>query len=157
MTSVSLISPYTPQPAFGTGAEAGVSPAKTVAPTNTATAGNHSGSSSDQSGMGAGNGTGTGGAQIAALLEKGRTAMDLPRASLKSIVEAQSRSDPATAYLERLARQTADRQAAQAEQVSEAAAKATEAARAEAAKAAEPEFELPNPLPTAPILQKDDA
>lgn len=107
--------------------------------------------------MGAGNGTGTGGAQIAALLEKGRAAMDPPRASPKSIVEAQSRSDPAEAYLERLARQTVDREAAEAKKVAEDAAKAVAAARQEAAKAAEPEFKLPNPLPTAPILERDDA
>ena len=59
------------------------------------------------------------------------------------------------AFLARQARQQAQAKAAEEDrQVKIAEARAQEA-KDEAAKAAEPAYVMPNPLPTAPILERD--
>jgi hypothetical protein len=149
MTAVSLINPYAPQPAQTTNPNPAAATA--IVPAGAATAGGGAQDASGQSGNGAGNGTGTGGTQLAFLLEKGRLAMTLPQeASPKSIVEAQTRPGTATAYLAEQARRRADASAAEAHRLDAQAARA----KAEAAEAAKPDYPPPNPLPTAPILQR---
>ena len=108
---------------------------------------------SDHSGQGAGNGTGTGGAQLAALLKRGREEAPAEKPTSKSIVEAQSGSDPATEFLARQARQQIEAKAADATRESDRAAARAAEAQARADKAAKPGYAMPNPLPTAPILQ----
>ena len=151
MTAVSLINPYAPQPAQST-TDIAVSAPQSTQPISAQTESGRAGLASDQSGQGAGNGTGTGGAQLATLLERGKAGMAVQRATPKSVVEAQSEATPTTEYLARMAQA---REAANAEakerRVEEAARDAEIAAEKQ-----EPEFEMPNPLPTAPILQKDD-
>lgn len=153
MTAVSLIAPYAPQPATGIGADTGFSPAQTVMPLKPPSAGGGAGLASDQSGQGAGNGTGTGGAQLAALLKRARTEIPVDRPTASSVVEAQSKGDPATKFLERQARQNIEAKAADAARDALRAEMRAAAAKAEAAKAARPQFDLPAPIPTAPILQ----
>lgn len=111
--------------------------------------------SSDQSGQGAGNGTGTGGAHLASLLKRGQQQTAVQRPTPESIVEAQSGSDAATKFLARQARQQIEAKAAAEARVAERAAARAAEARAEAIKAAQPEYVMPNPLPTAPILQTE--
>jgi hypothetical protein len=155
MTAVSLINPYAPQPVAGSSGDTSVATAQATSPIAAPGATNNAGMTSDHSGQGAGNGTGTGGAQVAVLLERGREAMTVQRAAPRSVVEAQSKSDPATEFLERQARQELEARAAeQARLADQAAARAAEA-KAEAAKAARPQYPMPDPLPTAPILQRD--
>jgi hypothetical protein len=155
MTAVSLINPYAPQPVTGYSGEAGFAAVQTTLPvTSTGSAGN-SGLASDQSGYGAGNGTGTGGAQLVALLERAREEMPPQRATPESIVEAQSESDPATEFLARQARKQIEAKAGEEARLAERAEARAAEAKAEAQKAAEPEYVMPNPLPTAPILERD--
>ena len=154
MTAVSLISPYAPQPVGSASAEQALGTQMTL-PVKESGGARGSGLASDQSGQGSGNGTGTGGAQLGALLRKGRDSMPVQRPTPESVVEAQSDSDPATEFLARQARQQAQAKAAEEErQVKIAEARAQEA-KDEAAKAAEPAYVMPNPLPTAPILERD--
>lgn len=140
MTAISLINPYAPQPAQNAPPESGLPPAQTTAPISEATTGNRAGNASDQSGQGAGNGTGTGGAQIAAMLKQSRDNIEVQRPTHESVVEARSGAKPAADFLDR-------------QEQRQIAAKAD--AEAEAAKAALPDFLMPNPLPTAPILRRD--
>ena len=157
MTAVSLINPYAPQPVPGTGPDTTFTAVQNTAPLRSMSQSADMGSSSDQSGAGAGNGTGTGGAQLTALLRRGRGSPPVQQPSPKSIIEAQSEADPATEFLKRQARQHIEAKAAEeARAAARAEAKATEA-RAEALKAAQPEYVMPTPLPTAPILERDDA
>ena len=157
MTAVSLVNPYAPQPVAPTATELGYAAPQTTAPTKDTGTGNSMGNASDQSGQGAGNGTGTGGSQLTMLLGRARNGNDVTQQPTpKSVVEAQSEAEPAREFLERQAQMRAEGQAAEQKRIAEqAAAKAAEA-KAAAKKAAEPAFELPNPLPTAPILQRDD-
>jgi hypothetical protein len=153
MTAVSLINPYAPQPA-----SLSVDVAQTGLPSyalSPAKGADGAGLTSDQSGQGAGSGTGTGGAQLATLLKRGRMGMQVQRATPESVIEAQAERAGTTQFLEREAQRQNAAKAAEETLRVERAAKAAEDAKAEAAEAAEPEFEMPNPLPTAPILQRD--
>lgn len=156
MTAVSLINPYAPQPATGLSADAGYGAMQSVSPMAQPAAGSGAGSDAGHSGPGSGNGTGTGGAQLAALLKKGREAMPPQRPTPESVVEAQSRSDPATEFLARQARLKIEARAAEQARTADLAAKRAADAKSEADKAARPEYVMPNPLPTAPILQRED-
>ncbi len=156
MTAVSLINPYAPQPASTMTADAGAAAIHVAAPIKPSDAPADTGLASDHSGQGAGNGTGTGGAQLAELLKRGRQDMQVQRATPESVVEAQSTGDPAAKFLERQARQQIDAKAAEEARLAERAADRAADAKAEAEKAAEPEYVMPNPLPTAPILQRDE-
>ncbi|MFK7744177.1 MAG: hypothetical protein AB8B47_03915 [Roseobacter sp.] len=151
MTSISLINPYAPLPAAGTVPEGSFAAVQTTPAVNTSASSSDTGSPSDQSGQGSGNGTGTGGAQLAALLEKGRKDMPVQHPTPKSVIEAQSDSDPATEFLARQAEQQIQAKAAEEQR----AAERMERAQAEAETMAKPEYVMPNPLPTAPILQRD--
>lgn len=156
MTAISFNNPYAPQPTAPTG-DAVYSAVQGATAIQKTSSGSEMGSSSDQSGQGAGNGTGTGGAQVTGLLARGREEMAVTQPTPKSIVEAQSEADSATAYLERQAQQRAEATAKAEAQAASVAADRAAQAKAEADKAAEPEFELPNPLPTAPILKRDES
>lgn len=156
MTAVSLINPYAPQPAQGPAPETGFAAVQTTPPVKDSAASNLTGGSADQSGQGAGNGTGTGGAQLGTLLKRGRDGMSVQRPTPESVVEAQSGADPATEFLKRQAQQQIEAKAAEEARVADRAAARAAEAKAEAAKAAQPEYVMPNPLPTAPILQRDD-
>ena len=142
MTAISLINPYAPQPAQASLPDAGVPAAQITTPAQDTATNNMSGGASDQSGAGAGNGTGTGGAQLAALLQRGREEIETQKPTPKSVVEAQTTSQAADAFLTRQARLQAEVKAAED--------------RIAAQKADEPAYEMPNPLPTAPILKRDD-
>jgi hypothetical protein len=157
MTAVSLINPYAPQPASGLSAEAGYAVLQSALPIAQTAAGSGTNAGSDRSGNGTGNGTGTGGAQLAALLEKGREAMPPQRPTPRSVVEAQSESDPATEFLARQARKQIEARAAEEARAADRAAMRAAEAKAEADRAALPEYVMPNPLPTAPILQREDS
>lgn len=156
MTAVSLISPYAPQPAQGTASDS-VAAATTVQPLAASSKGREAGTSSDQSGFGAGNGTGTGGAHLESLLKRGREGIPPIDASPKSVVEAQAKNDLAREFLDRQARQQIEAKATEEARVAERATAKAAAAQAEATAAAQPEYVMPNPLPTAPILQDDNA
>lgn len=156
MTAISLINPYAPQPAAGLSTDAGFATAQTTIPVNVSTSSNMAGGASDQSGQGAGNGTGTGGAQLAALLKRGRDDMS-QQPTPKSVIEAQSDSDPATDFLARQAQQQIEAKATEEARAADRASARAAEAKAEADKAAEPEYVMPNPLPTAPILQRNDS
>lgn len=156
MTAVSLINPYAPQPATGPSADVGFAAVQTTTPVKISVSSGDAGTASDQSGQGSGNGTGTGGAQLSALLRKGQAEMSAPQATPKSIVEAQSESDPATEFLARQARLQIENKAAEEARNADRAATRAADAKAEAAQASQPEYVMPNPLPTAPILQSDD-
>lgn len=156
MTAISFVSPYAPQPISGVASEIGFAATQSTPAVNTTAKGQDAGTSSDQSGQGAGNGTGTGGAQVAALLKNGRNAMSPQQPTSKSVVEAQSSNIPAEEFLAQIAQQKANAEAAKDARAAEQAATQAEITKAEAKKAAEPEYEMPNPLPTAPILQRDD-
>lgn len=155
MTAVSLINPYAPQPVGSHAGDAAAGSVQATPPVAASGASSGTGLASDQSGQGAGNGTGTGGAQLAALLKRGRDEMPVQRASHKSVVEAQSESDPATEFLARQVRAQLEARATEEARAAARAAERAAEARAEAIRAAEPKFEMPNPLPTAPILQRD--
>lgn len=152
MTAVSLINPYAPQPAQGITPEGGLSPAQATVPITDTSTNNLAGNASDQSGQGAGNGTGTGGAQIATLLKQGHDKIEVQRPTPESVVEAQSGKEPAAVFLDRREQQQLEARA----EAEERAAVLAERAQAEAAEAALPKFEMPNPLPTAPILERED-
>jgi conjugal transfer/entry exclusion protein len=151
MTAVSLINPYAPQPAVGAGADHNLTAAQAVAPAKTSRPGNNAGNASSQSGHGAGNGTGTGGAQLVGMIEKNRSNMAPQEASLKSVVEAQSATGITNAFFEQQVRQKLEATAAEADRIETEA----EEARVAEAEAARPEFDPPNPLPTAPILERE--
>lgn len=156
MTAISFNNPYAPQP-VAQGNDVSVAAVQPTAAVKDTSSGSQMGSASDQSGQGAGNGTGTGGAQLATLLARGREDLELQQPTPKSIVEAQSEADPASAFLERQAQQRFEAKAEAEARAASIAAERAAQAKAEAAEAAKPEFELPNPLPTAPILQRDDS
>lgn len=158
MTSISLIAPYAPQPAVSSVADAGVPATQTTLPSTGAASSSNAGTASDQSGTGAGNGTGTGGAFTAALLDRARGTDKPLSATPRSVVEAQSKSDETATFL---AEQQAQKAQARSDETAradaqQARAKAQDRAEAEAASRAD-EFKMPNPLPTAPILETDDA
>lgn len=152
MTAVSLINPYAPQPAQDAAPQSGLPSNQTMTPVPETATGNLAGNASDQSGQGAGSWTGTGGAQITALLKNGHDKIEVQRPSPESVVDAQSSTEPAAAYLQR---QEQQQRTAKADAETRAADRAEEA-NAEAVAANLPEFVMPNPLPTAPILQRDD-
>lgn len=156
MTAVSLINPYAPQPASGPPSDASFAAVQTATPVNSTSSSGDAGLSSDHSGHGAGNGTGTGGAQLSVLLKRGREEMPVQQPTPKSVVEAQSESDPATEFLERQARNQIEAKATEEARNAERAAARAADAKAEADRAAQPQYVMPNPLPTAPILQGDD-
>jgi len=156
MTSVSLINPYAPQPAVNTSGDTSLAAVQTAQPTTSTKNSNTAGQSSDQSGQGAGNGTGTGGAQLALLLKKGRSEASVQKATPESVVEAQSDSDPATEFLARQAKLKIEAQAAEEARAADRFAQKAADTKEEAAKADQPEYVMPNPLPTAPILQKNE-
>lgn len=154
MTAVSLMNPYAPQPVASISDENGFAAVQTTQPSTKTKDSNGAGLSSDHSGQGAGNGTGTGGAQLATLLKKQRGDMPVQRPTPESVVEAQSDSDPATAFLARQAELKIEAQAAAETRAARRAAQQTADAQEKTAEAAQPEFVMPNPLPTAPILQE---
>lgn len=153
MSAISLISPYAPQPVPATqeGQDAGLAVSK---PVSDAKSGGSTNMTSDHSGQGAGNGTGTGGAQIAALLKRGRVAMLPVEAAPKSIVDAQAQSGPTAEYLAQQAELKAESKELQAAR--EADRMAERAAEAAMRRAEERAQAMPDPLPTAPILKRDD-
>lgn len=156
MTAVSLVSPYAPQPASVT-SDAALAGAQSNMAVKASDASNSANLGSDQSGQGAGDGTGTGGAQLAMLLERGRAEMTVQSATTGSVIKAQSDSDPATEFLERQAqRQTEARATEEARNTMRAEERATEA-KADSEAALAEEYVMPNPLPTAPILETDEA
>lgn len=156
MSAVSLINPYAPQPVGTATAETAFAATQTAPPITASGSAGNSGLASDHSGQGAGNGTGTGGAHLAGLLKRARQDNVPQKATPESVVEAQSESDPATEFLARQARQQIEAKAAEEARIAErAAARAAEAKEA-AEQAALPEYVMPNPLPTAPILKRDD-
>ena len=83
--------------------------------------------------------------------------MSVQQPTSKSVIEAQSDGDPAAEYLAQVARRDAEAKAAQDARIAEQAAAQAAIADAEAKKAAEPEYVMPNPLPTAPILRREDS
>jgi hypothetical protein len=151
MTSVSLINPYAPQPVGNASWASNHVTAQTLLPLASTEASAGTGFASDQSGHGAGNGTGTGGAQLAVLMQRERSETAVPRPTPESIVNAQSGSDPASQFLERQAMRQAKAEAAEQARIAQQAE-----VRAQAARAALPQVEMPNPLPTAPILKRDE-
>jgi len=153
MTAISLINPYAPQPAGFSPTENGLAPVQKTQPATDPQSSNDTGQSSGQSGQGAGNSTGTGGALLGVMLKNGRETLTTQRPTPKSVVEAQSEGDPATEYLARQAQLKAEAQAAAAARTADRMAQDAVQAKQDAAEAAEPDFEMPNPLPTAPILQ----
>lgn len=157
MTAVSLINPYAPQPAANTSAEMAATALSSTPALRNASASTDMGNSSNHTDHGADNGTGTGGAQLSALLERGRQEMQVQRPEPKSVVEAQSGSDPATEFLERQARQQIEAKASEEARAADRAAMRAAEAKAEAIAAAQPEYVMPNPLPTAPILAGEDS
>ncbi len=156
MTAVSLISPYAPQPA-GSAVDTAFAAAQnglTIKPSDTS---NTADLGSDRSGQGSSDGTGTGGAQLATLLKRGRAEMTVQRATSGSVIEAQSESDPATEFLERQAQRQTDAKAAEEARNELRAEQRSEEAKAEAEAMDAEAYVMPNPLPTAPILERDDA
>ena len=156
MTAVSFINPYAPQPANGTFADNSFAAVQTTQPVAGTKTGGDAGLASDQSGQGAGNGTGTGGAQLSMLLKKGRGLATPQRPTPESVVEAQSGSDPATDFLAQQAQLKIDAKAAEDARAAKRMAQQAADKATEDAKAAQPEYVMPNPLPTAPILQRDE-
>ena len=156
MSAVSLINPYAPQPVAPSANDTSVAAIQSTLPPKDAATGDNMGSASNQSGDGAGNGTGTGGAQLSLLLTRARGQFDFQQPTPKSVIEAQSEADPATEFLERQARLRAEKVAAERQRELDIAAAKAEEAKARFAQTAQPEFEMPNPLPTAPILQRDE-
>jgi len=153
MTAVTMINPFAPQPVQQAGPEAQPATQVQALPaSDTSNTSQDAGTASDQSGAGAGNGTGTGGAQIGLMLNAKRAEMSPQDATPKSVVEAQSEADPAAQFLERKSRQRADAAAAAEQRAAESALAQAEAARQEAARAVQ-KASMPDPLPTAPILQ----
>ncbi|MCV3271463.1 hypothetical protein [Roseobacter sinensis] len=156
MSAISFNAPYAPQPVAMVQNDA-IAALVGMGPIAKSTAGSGANMASDHSGQGSGNGTGTGGAHLAALLKRGRVAMPPVDASPKSVVEAQTQSKVPDAFLEQQAKIRAESKALQEAQDAERVAERAAAEAEAAAKAAEPKVDLPNPLPTAPILQRDDA
>ena len=154
MTAVSLINPYAPQPAASISSDNNFAAVQITQPATSAKDSSTSGQSSDQSGQGAGNGTGTGGAQLATILKRVREETPVQKPTPESVVEAQSDSDPATEFLARQAQLKIQAQAAEEGRVAERLAQKAAETKEKTAKAAQPEYVMPNPLPTAPILQE---
>ena len=156
MTAISLTAPYAPQPSQNAPPDSGLPSTQTAAPTPEAKTGNLTGNASDQSGQGPGNGTGTGGAQIAALIKQSRIHIEVQRPTPRSVVEARSGTKPAADFLDRQEQQRITARAVAEARAADRAAVLAAEAKAEAAKAARPEVVMPNPMPTAPILRRDE-
>lgn len=156
MTAISFVAPYAPQPVAAAAGALNFADTQVTLPVANSSESGHTGLASDQSGQGAGNGTGTGGAQLVALLNRGRETALIDRATPESVIEAQSDSDPATEFLARQAQTKANAEAQRAAEAAQLAAAREDHAQKEAAEAAKPEFKLPNPIPTAPILELDE-
>ncbi|MBW4709789.1 hypothetical protein KX928_18530 [Roseobacter sp. YSTF-M11] len=155
MSAISFIAPYAPQPVAPSQGDPQVAGLQASQPLANTSSGSNAGSTSDHSGQGAGDGTGTGGAQLATLLKRGRVAMLPVEASSKSVIDAQTR--PTIDYLAQQAQLRAESAAIQEARAAARAQERAEAMAQAAADAAKPEYDLPNPLPTAPILERDDA
>lgn len=156
MTAISFIAPYAPQPVAPASAEPKFAASSLTVPVSDTKPGGDAGLASDQSGQGAGNGTGTGGAQLAVLLNRNRADPTIERAAPRSVVEAQSDSDPATEFLARQAQARNDAKAQRAELDLRRAEERAAREDKENAEQLRPEFKPPNPIPTAPILQNED-
>lgn len=177
MTAITIVSPFAPQPALATGAEpSNPSVVQALPASDTSNMSKDAGTASDQSGQGAGNGTGTGGAQVAIMLQRARAAINPQDATPQSVVEAQAEAEKSTvdtqppqvqrassdaqadltaAFLQRQERQRVEARAAEETRAADAAMARAEAAQQAAEEAAKPQYVMPNPLPTAPILQSD--
>ncbi|WP_187428987.1 hypothetical protein ROLI_035750 [Roseobacter fucihabitans] len=156
MSAITFNAPYAPQPvapALGDAQGAGAQSTQPIARSASSSGANLS---SDHSGQGASNGTGTGGAQVAALLKRGRVAMLPTQAAPKSVIEAQTKEAPTAEFLQRQVQLRAESAALQEARAADRASDRAAAAAEAAAKAAEPAFKLPNPLPTAPILTRSE-
>ena len=154
MTSVSLIAPYAPQPATTPGAN-DLAGALALTPAISSTASNpRSGHTSDHSGHGTGNGTGTGGAMTGSLLDRVRHPYGPNLATPESVFEAQAKAGETAQFLaQQQAEKNRDRAAAAAlDTAQKAVTEARRRAEAEDQIKAE-NFKMPDPLPTAPILQ----
>lgn len=154
MSAISFNAPYAPQPVVPSQGDpqfAGVQAGQLIA---SSAASNGANLASDHSGQGAGDGTGTGGAHLASLLKRGRVAMPPVEATPKSVIDAQTSDSTSTEFLAEKAQLRAESKALQEAQDIEKVAQRA-AAEAEAAQAEE-KFDLPNPLPTAPILEQDE-
>lgn len=152
MSAISFIAPYAPQPVPQAQTDVLTAGAQAGKPIIDTSSGNSANMASDHSGQGTGNGTGTGGAQIAALLKKGRVAMLPVEAAPKSVVDARTEVDPASEYLAQQAELKAESKEMQAARDADRAAdRAADAARLRAEERARA---MPNPLPTAPILEQ---
>ena len=154
MTSVSLIAPYAPQPATTTGAHA-MAGTPALTPAISSTASNpRSGHTSDHSGHGTGNSTGTGSAITRSLLDRARHLYGPNKATSESVVEAQAKAGETAHFLaQQQAEKNRNRAAAAAlDTAQKAIMEARIRAEAEAQIKAE-NFKMPDPLPTAPILQ----
>jgi hypothetical protein len=155
MTAVTLTAPFSPAPAQTANIETYAAAAlQAVAASDTSNTSRDAGSASDQSGSGAGNGTGTGGSQIAMLIDRKRDEMQVQDATSKSVVEARAETDLASAFLERKAVERARAEAAAEARAADQAQARADAARMEAERAAQISA-MPDPLPTAPILQRN--
>lgn len=152
MSAISFNAPYAPQPVAPAQNDASFAGAQAGQPVANSASSGGANMASDHSGQGAGNGTGTGGAHLDALLKRGRVAMLPVEAAPKSVIDAQTEQSTEDAYLAQQAQLRAESKALQEARDAKAAADRA-AAKAEAA---EPEFDLPNPLPTAPILKRGD-
>ncbi|MDW3223060.1 MAG: hypothetical protein R8G34_09290 [Paracoccaceae bacterium] len=157
MSAISFNAPYAPQPVATAQADPQVAGSQASQPIAQSASGNASNMTSDHSGQGAGNGTGTGGGHLAALLKQGRAAMLPVEAAPKSVIEAQAKEGPSAEFLQRQAQLRAESSALQEARAADKAADRAAAAAEAARKAAEPQFNLPNPLPTAPILEANNA
>ncbi|MFK7871267.1 MAG: hypothetical protein AB8B58_18765 [Roseobacter sp.] len=177
MTAITLVSPLAPQPALATGPET-FNPGlvQALPASDTSNMSKDAGTASDQSGQGAGNGAGTGGAQVAIMLKRARAAINPQDATRQSVVEAQAEAEKPTAdapppqmerasgdaqadltaaFLQRQERQRVEARAAEEARAADVAMARAEAAQQAAEEAAQPQYVMPNPLPTAPILQSD--
>lgn len=157
MSAISFNAPYAPQPVAPAQADTQAAGSLAGQPIAQSASGSGANMASDHSGQGASDGTGTGGSQLTALLKKGRAAMLPVEAEPQSVIEAQAKESLSAEYLQRQAQLRAESSALQDARDADKAADRAAAAAEAAKKAAEPEFNLPNPLPTAPILEGSDA
>ncbi|MFK7878385.1 hypothetical protein [Roseobacter sp.] len=157
MSAISFNAPYAPQPVAASANDPQGINAQINQPIANSAANNGTNLASDHSGQGAGNGTGTGGAHLASLLKRGRVAMPPVEATPKSVIDAQTTEGTSAEFLAQKAQLRAEFKAQQNARDDAQVAERAAAAKEAAAKEQEPEFELPNPLPTAPILERDDA
>jgi hypothetical protein len=157
MTSVSFIAPYAPQPAASALSAPVVASSVTVQAMPRSSPNNSDGKSTDHSGSGAGNGTGTGGALTGTLLERRRQIVTTG-ASPKSIVEAQTKASETAAFLAGKQEEQAQiRGAAQAEALKRAETDKAQKRAEDLALQRADQYRMPNPLPTAPILQEEQS